>query len=235
MIEEFPAPQEKQTSKIEGEVFVKDEWFKAYYRGNALIPQHGLGIGLCVLIECMKDKNMDWRNFDISKFSPEQVKYLGDAMSAMHKAKGINISTEERASTFIDRPIIVPSERMQDLWDATKDQVKRSLIRFIRRSDEETLDVGIISLFFTDSSNKKRIEDLEKCLRIIDAAFTDQQILELLSRYRNGFRPEGDKARWDDANMTPNYQEQFEELIAKKIKADFGDKFPREISYLFNE
>ncbi len=233
----------------EEEKFVKEKWFKAYYRGNALIPQAGVGIALSLFISTIEDKNIDWDEFFNSQLSPEQISFLGNAMSVMHNHKGIQYSNAEKAKIFTHAPKIIHRDSLQRLWEKSKLEVLITLISFIREknfyffqhrefipdargNDEKPGHINEILDFFNSPKNIEKIKNLNTALTVIKTSFEEESMRALLDEYRNEFNKKP-TIRSSKIWEKYGYKKKFEKIIFTEIKSAFGGNYPKYIKYLF--
>ena len=229
----FNLKREAPLSIIEKPVFAKEEWFKAFYEGNSLIPLTDEGIDLCSIINVILDeKEMNWQDFARSELSPRQIKFLGDEMSVQHNNKGVAVSTEEKAETFNTPTRIIDSQRFKDLWETTKYRILRMLTQYIfdgaRVAKNQAVQVVEIEKFFNNvRKNKKRIVQLRKALSTMIESLYGAPIMNLLREYREGFRinkPGEQRAKWGNF-----YKPKFQEILVADLEKTFENNLPKDI------
>lgn len=99
---------------------VQGSWFRGYLLGNALWPQQSFGIRIGILASVFDDPPSRWEEFTRSEFTPRQVLAAGNALTIMHRQRGIPVAAEWLA-TSLDRPI--SEKRIKDLWNTPRDTI----------------------------------------------------------------------------------------------------------------
>lgn len=99
---------------------VQGSWFRGYLLGNALWPQQSFGIRIGILASVFADPPSRWEEFTQSEFTPRQVLAAGNALTIMHRQRGIPVAAEWLA-TSLERPI--SEERIKDLWNTPRDTI----------------------------------------------------------------------------------------------------------------
>ncbi len=228
--------KEGPPSIIEREVFAEEEWFRAFYEGNSLIPLADEGISLCTIATIiLEDPNIDWWKFIHSELSPKQISRLGNAMSAQHKHKGVAISNQAQSETFTTQPRIIEKARFEQLWGSVTLGTITELLQYIldknsvRREPEM---IKQIEKFFGDiDRNGARIEQFKKALAVIKTNLYESPIKDILTEYREGFRTDvqANRRKWTDV-----YLPRLKETLIDALTKSFNGNLPLDIKNFVN-
>lgn len=229
-------------NQTESRTFAKQEWFDAYYRGNSLVPQSGAGIAVC-LLDSVIDENgkTEWSSLIKSELSPEQLTFLGNSMSAMHKAKGIKVSTENRKHIFTEEPKVIGLERIQKLWKSAVFATAVSLVPYIYpdRDDVSLEDINqtnyieLTKVFFANPDNSEKIKELKVGLSEISKLFQEPEAVEILKEYGREFMTERPQAEQDSVWYNKKYGAKLGKILFPRLRRALGDNMSNEfLSFL---
>jgi hypothetical protein len=232
MNQKYSGSEYRDLSRKE-ENFVPEEVFDAYYRGNSAIPQTLDGVKLFLAGSLINENSeLNWRKFLTSTLSPQQIEFLGNAMSAQHLAKGIDFATEATKHSFPAPPRIVRPDNFQTIWKTSKTVISGMILDYISPDrkiiDEQPKtvdeDIEAIQGFFSDQVNKKRIDNLKRIVGAIQISLDNSEIQQLLREYREGFQGhKNSPGRWEN-----EYKSRFQKIIKSKIEEVLGT-IPQEV------
>lgn len=207
--------------KIEGGESFKEEWFRALYKGVSLIPQNGDGIRLCLAISTvLEDPDIDWDRFGASKFTHEQIVFLGNAMVAQHKHKGINRNLSNIEPGRIEGLFQVYVAMTVGMLETYIDTIPSVTVTNLRSTLKE---------FFRDPKNTDKINELKKILISIKNSLNKPAILELTAKYRSRLKHrEVGEDTWNKY-----FRADFINILKSEMLGPFDGKLPKEIDSLF--
>ncbi|MCE9548919.1 hypothetical protein K8Q98_00760 [Candidatus Nomurabacteria bacterium] len=209
----------------------QQEWVDAFYRGVSLIPQHGDGIRLSVLVATVLDNpNTNWEAFFHSKLTSSQLDFFAKTMAAQHKIKDVRISTKKYAGTFEDGALLIAKKRLDALWEAYMDSATRTLLSYIFKDVKSpTGDTpSILKEFFTDPKHESRVKELRAILSVVKSCLVMPEVIRLTAEYRSEFK-KGTYPLWPAV-----YRGKFMAIIKEKVAEKFNGVVPKDFDSLFH-
>ena len=180
---------------------------------------------------------MDRRRFENSTLSPDQIEFIGKAMSAMHREKDIFVATESSTHIFPSKTAIVGEKRLQKIWRSSVEVTMDMLLSYFDTKSEVEYstylsDAKKIEESLGNPKNNTRLEKLKKILAEIKKILDGEDMRQLLKEYREEFRkiPKPENNVWHDS-----YEIRFATIIRNDIKKALGEVLPQDLNPLIFE
>lgn len=204
-----------------------EAWFKAYWEGNATLPQSDTGVTIFLAASLLESPSLQLESFSHSRLSSNQLQRLGEMMNRVHRAKSIDVVSAANPSGLLepdkkDVPTrVVSMERFLELWESAKMSVLKILQTYTKfvegRSSTEWQDPDPVKLdsFFIENEGEAVI--LKKAIIFIRNAFKIPEVRDLLTEYRNGFKDPSNRGKplWREV-----YRPKFIALVADQAKTE---------------
>ena len=177
---------------------VLPEWYSAYKRGNAVIPQDMLAITLFVgnaITKSLARHEVDPVSVVNSKLTGEQLEDLADTARQAHGAYAVVPSDPKTPPDFR-----AAHDSLSRLWGTGRDKSLEAMREFVQENTdlkanryEEPIDrANALQEFFTNPKYKNEVEMLggmyETAVRFIEE---DEHVRDLTGKYRKSFDPRG--------------------------------------------
>ena len=237
----------EETPEMNTERDVKNEWYKAWLEGNALLPQTELGYYASFLNTLTADPNLNWQVLLASRLSPDQIADIGKRMSNMHAARNIRATTETHRSLFAkeqngDSTAIIPQlkivgeERLQEVWNEVAYGAAQIIeataiqqgVPFPKRDagayTEKTMEA--MNVFWHTPEHTYLREQIQRIVHSIYETLLSSRGKALARDYKNEFQTD---PRPDSKDIWDRYKEKFRELVREGFAINLTEQ-DRELS-----
>lgn len=171
---------------------IKESWFEAEIKGNALVPQRALGIMTFVADAVLNDPPARWTDLPHCRLSPDQLERIGAIMSAMHRRHKVPFATETARAQFPepDKIQIVKTNQLQALWKHLSEGLTRLLCKYAQAVENSSEKLAApagqaekVQAFFSDEQNQTAIDQLKLIFAVLKQTFADPAVAALIKKY----------------------------------------------------
>lgn len=171
-----------------------DSWASTLIEGNAILPQYGTAMSGLAAEAVVNDPPADWQEFEDSVLTENQLRKVGEVMSAMHRSGGVAVAMHDTADKFVEYPQVrtIGHERLQILWKQTVEHVLRMLYQYVEDSKNFTIvltddPVTTLNSFFRDQRNAESIKQLHRIVTAVGEIFRGAEMKALTYRLRKTY------------------------------------------------
>ena len=227
---------EQDDNKEQEKIYARQEWFDAWKKGNALLPQQEVGITSIVADEVLRGSKEDIKLFSQSEISSAQIENVRKLMDTMHKRTG--------------REINVSDASIIDLWDSIRERTTEAIVylnnEIKKRAEDPTStlttysehlkkmysgDTSIRDEFFIEHKDDHYLQIVREGMAAIAEAIKSQEVRESLKNYKKTFH----KTEEDEYGYPYERSSNLMNVVREKIKEGTIKRIPENIPEHFRE